>query len=159
MKIVFLKQVIILALAIFFFGLIHIWDLPRNLSAIVGGRELASIGGKSENNKEAPIMSMIGFEETSTEKVIDVETRQMDCQNITELYVKNLSLRLEGKCAFELGSVTNKTNGYTASVFNRENSFTTDYISLSAGKNYIEINYKDEKNQDVTRQLPVIVTE
>jgi hypothetical protein len=131
-------------------GVIHVWDLPKNLSVNMITREPSSV---------EPIMSMIGFEESVVEKVVDVETRELDCQKLSDLYVKNLALRLEGKCAYQLDSVVNKTNGYTASVFNREKSFTTDYISLSAGKNYIEINYKDDKNQDITRQLPVIVTE
>jgi hypothetical protein len=161
MKIALLKQVIILALLIFFVGMIHIWDLPRNLlSSMVSGRDLASTTDKNENiiNKN-PITKMTRLDQTKVEKVVDVETRQLDCQSVSELYVKNLSLRLEGKCAYELESVTNRTNGFTASVFNKEKSFTTDYISLSVGKNLIEINYRDEKNQDIIRQLPVIVTE
>lgn len=149
MKNMFFRQVIILALLVSLVGVIHFWNLPNNLSSSALDREPASV---------TPIMNMIGLNDQEVVKVVDVETRQLDCQNISDLYVKNLSLRLEGKCAYQLGSIINKTNGYTASVFNREKAFTTDYISLSEGKNLIEISYKDDKNQDITRQLPIIVT-
>jgi hypothetical protein len=149
MKNIFYKQVIILALFVSLVGVIHFWNLPNNLLVATLDRKPAS---------ETPIMNLIGLVDPEEAKVVDVETRHLDCQNISDLYVKNLSLRLEGNCAYELGSVTNKTNGYTASVFNRDKAFTTDYISLSEGKNLIEITYKDDKNQDVTSQLPIIVT-
>jgi hypothetical protein len=150
MKMNFIKQVIILALLISFVGLIHIWDLPKNLFSVSSDREPSSI---------EPVMKKIGNMDSTIEKIVDVETREIDCQNITDLHVKNLGLRLEGKCIYQLENIVNKTNGYTASVFNREKSFTTDYISLSVGKNFIQFSYKNDKNQDITRQLPVFVTE
>lgn len=152
MKISFIRQVIILALLIFFVGLIHIWDLPKNLEAVEVHKESAKdLSAVQQQYSQGVTRDLAGD--------ADSEIRQIDCKNLTDLYVKHLRLRLEGKCQFELSTITNKTNGYTASIFNRENSFTTDYISLSAGKNFIEINYKDEKKQDILRQVPVIVAE
>lgn len=152
MKISFLRQVIILALLIFFVGLIHIWDLPKNLEVVAVRKEpTGDLSVVRQQQGQRAIRELAGDAES--------EIRHIDCKNLTDLYVKHLRLRIEGKCNYELSAITNKTNGYTASIFNRESSFTTDYISLSAGKNFIEINYKDEKNQEVSRQIPVIVAE
>jgi hypothetical protein len=153
MKIGFFRQVIILALLIFFIGMIHVWDLPKNLehSEVIENLSRESTQTMSPSNSVGALRKLAGEEES--------EIHQIDCQNLTDLYVKNFRVRLEGKCNLTLAAITNKTNGYTASIFNRESGFTTDYISLSAGKNFIEISIKDDKNQSISRQIPVIVSE
>ena len=51
--------------------------------------------------------------------------------------------------------VTNSTNGYTASVFNQERGFTTDYLDLSSGNNEMVIKSKDKTLKFVvSKRLP-----
>jgi hypothetical protein len=52
-------------------------------------------------------------------------------------------------------SITNHSNGFTASVIFLKKGFTTDFIDLKEGENNLEIQAKDDKGQLVTKKFTV----
>lgn len=53
-------------------------------------------------------------------------------------------------------TITNKSNGYTASIFQmKNNEFTTDFIDLKYGENQVEVKMKDAAGYEKTHSLTV----
>lgn len=183
------KQLVILTLIIIVMGLAQISQLSNDLSPPgpngTGGREIASshaqsrVGPGSEKQRRLPEPEVFGGElmevvwrnvplinmmnsDNSAEvrpRSNEVETLFMDCAGSKSLHSRFLSLRLKGNCAFKVSAITNKTNGYTASIFLGDKGFSTDYIALVEGENTLEISYKDQQNQDINKKIAVFVTE
>ncbi|PIS11327.1 MAG: hypothetical protein COT73_04625 [Bdellovibrio sp. CG10_big_fil_rev_8_21_14_0_10_47_8] len=65
-------------------------------------------------------------------------------------------LRLRGPSCIQEMSITNQTNGFTASIISlKENGFTTDFIDLSPGENTLEIKGINSEGKVVQQFLKV----
>lgn len=49
-----------------------------------------------------------------------------------------------------IASVKNKTNGFTATLFETSGSFSTDFIYLANGLNELELKFSSAKNEEVS---------
>jgi hypothetical protein len=84
-----------------------------------------------------------------------------DCKHKPNMEVDGTLLRLKGANSSCLSdkwtevSVTNHSNGFTASVIFLKNGFTTDFIDLKEGDNDLEIHAKDDKGQAVSQKITV----
>jgi hypothetical protein len=84
-----------------------------------------------------------------------------DCKKVSDVEVDGTLLRLKGQdtaCMSETWtdiSITNHTNGFTASVIFLKKGFTTDFIDLNEGENQLEIQAKDDKGQKVSQRIKV----
>ena len=84
-----------------------------------------------------------------------------DCKQVQSTEVDGNLLRLKGmddSCLNESWkdiSITNNSNGFTASVIFLKKGFTTDFIDLKEGENQLEIHAKDEHGLAVTKKITV----
>lgn len=84
-----------------------------------------------------------------------------DCKQLSDVEVDGTLLRLKGQDSTCMNdkwtdiSITNHTNGFTASVIFLKNGFTTDFIDLNEGENKLEIQAKDDKGQVVSQKITV----
>lgn len=70
--------------------------------------------------------------------------------------IEGTHLRLKGATKNNrLDSVTNGSNGFTASVFLNGADFTTDFIELNEGVNEIQIEGADAKGAPLSRKLRI----
>ncbi|MGZ5280542.1 MAG: hypothetical protein ACXWC9_11390, partial [Pseudobdellovibrionaceae bacterium] len=84
-----------------------------------------------------------------------------DCNQTGNMEVDGTLLRLKGQDSTCLSdkwtniSITNHSNGFTASVIFLKKGFTTDFIDLKEGDNNLEIQAKDDKGQAITKKITV----
>jgi hypothetical protein len=104
-------------------------------------------------------------DETETPKKNAIHSKSVvmdyDCKKVSDVEVDGTLLRLKGQdttCMNENWtdiSITNHTNGFTASVIFLKKGFTTDFIDLNEGDNQLEIQAKDDKGQKVSQKLKI----
>lgn len=73
-----------------------------------------------------------------------------------DLKVDGTHVRLRGLMrGHQLQTVKNNSNGFTAAVFDRGGSYTTDFIELQEGSNEIALELSDKKGQAVIKKIKV----
>ena len=130
---------------------------------VTSAAELLNLGPSQANGQRT--IASIDPAQTAP-KVVKEALMEINCgQDNQLLEAWGPRLRLKGTlCVPQDASVTstkvsNKTNGYAATVFRQSGQFTTDYINLNEGKNEINILFETEsgpveKNVTVIRNSP-----
>ncbi len=70
--------------------------------------------------------------------------------------IQGTHLRLKGlRQGMKSATITNSTNGFTASIFEVGPGFTTDFIELKPGSNKIEVEVVSPQGKAVTRRIEI----
>lgn len=122
-----------------------------NIKVVVGG-----------DRKPASTGSQVVAEENTHRNAIKAKsvTIEVACSQGEQAQETDGSLlRLKSECwkmNSDAISVTNTTNGFTASVIEtKNNGFTTDYIDLQEGPNRLEISAKNSQGETVSKTMIV----
>lgn len=112
------------------------------------GRDLASVSSPS------PVESV---SEATTSKLGRPVVLDHDLNSSKQdLKVDGTHLRLRGLMrGHQLQAVKNNSNGFTAAVFDRGDSYTTDFIELQEGANEIALELSDKQGHPVTKKIKV----
>lgn len=89
------------------------------------------------------------------------ETLDWDCVTLSKTKFSATHLRIKGKKQCKDGAIKqiqilNQTNGFTASVFESDKSFVTDFISLSHGENTLTVKWTDRRGEPSDTTLTLV---
>ena len=124
---------------------IQIVNKMRKLNS-VGVREPASIPSAEQVQSKFVENANIGIYE-------------LDCSMINKKHIVNefTQLRISGSCLKKIRKITNMSNGYTATIFNIENSVTTDFLTLNKGINKLNLEATDGASGNILLVIEISV--
>ncbi len=119
-------------------------------------RSLVAVNSRTERGTErspAAVVNPIAFGQAPVRVMQQAVDVSLKCQPEKLIYDRSVAqIRLSGtpcgdaKAVFVSSEIVNEANGFSATVFHpTDNSFTTDYISLSPGSNKIRIMHQFAK--------------
>lgn len=91
-----------------------------------------------------------------------LEDYQWDCKAKNQnSEIRATHFRIKGKTfcrgvAIRALKIKNVSNGFTATVFENEKGFLTDFIDLQPGANAIQIEYSDKQGKALTADLTIL---
>lgn len=118
------------------------------------GRSPASLNVRAENLAGAKVPVVM--------ELLSLPCLSEAATDLAELTTAAKQIRLQTKScdklkALKMLSITNKTNGYSATIFQQEaNAISTDYISLDHGKNILTFSQQTTTGETRTVALTVL---
>lgn len=155
---IFSPRLSALALIVLVLGFIlkfDLWREPETEPAFV-----VSTSAKAESvNSRSPASvakDVVSKDWEETDKMLTVN---WDCSSSNKFnLIKNIQqLRLSGTCLKKLKKVVNTSNGYTANLFQIDQSFTTDFLSLNEGINKLSFEWDDGASANSPKTVEIIV--
>jgi hypothetical protein len=125
-------------------AILNFLKLPEQKASEALSRNPASLPSASASEAVAPALTKI-------------ESLEWSCGDQEKnIAVSSNRIRVKGRaCSKESISIVNETNGLTATVFEGEKGYSSEYMELNLGENQIAINWTDKKGQPQVTRLNV----